>query len=480
VSPTSTTVSGSVSWEVSSSVSVNHVNFSIDGGPVAWVEYFAPYFFKGDSGMFDTRALPDGQHTLTAVGVGVTGTIVASGSKTITVANASTLPPPPPASTLGRALPARMPESTGTEYYVDGGNGSDLNPGTRTAPWRSINKALASVPLNGSIINVRAGTYVGQVAYNGRNADPSNPITLRAYPGEHVLLTAPPTSLFNAVWVYNGGGIRIRGFEITGPTSNNGIRVENAHDVEVTNCDIHDNGHMGVQVVGTGTGGNRNIQLWSSRLHRNGGAWIALDPYWVRGDHGVYWGAVSSNYDGVDHTSYGGVVADNVFYDQPYGRELQIGSEVSGLIVTNNTFYDAFQPDDRAGTGIAFYGEGTAYDPRYVVVVNNIVGHNAHTGVSGSGGYDPVMRTNVVRNNLAWDNPDGDFDNTYDSATQILFTLGTNFTGANPLLVDPSHGNMQLGAGSPAIGRADPAYAPPIDFYGKPRLSTPDLGAVAH
>ena len=383
------------------------------------------------------------------------------------------------ASTLGTSLPARMPQSNGTRYYVDGTNGSDSIRGTRGAPWKTINKALASVPLRGSIINVRAGTYVGQVAFLDRNGDPSNPVTLQPYKGEHVRLAARPNSLYNAVWIYRGGGIRIRGFEITGPTSNNGVRVENAHDVEITRCDIHDNGHMGVLVVGTDNGGNRNIQLWRSRIHRNGGAWVDEDGYWLRGDHGVYWGAVSGVHDGVDHTAYGGVIADNLFYDQPYGRELQIGSEVSGLIVANNTFYGASQPDERAGTAIAFYGEGSDHDPRNVLVVNNVIAHNAHKGVHGSGGYDTtVMRTNLVRNNLAWDNPDGDFTNIDASPAEILFRLGTNLTGKDPLLADPARGDMHLLAGSPAIAKSDPAYTPPSDFFGAARPSHPDLGAV--
>ena len=379
----------------------------------------------------------------------------------------------------GTALPKRMPLSKGRDYFVDGQKGVDRGPGTLTRPWQTINYALGRVPLAGSRVLVRGGTYVGAVEFN-RSGDPSNPVTLRAYPGEHVLLTAPPKSLLNAVWIYGASGIRIRGFEVTGPTSNNGFRIENSHDVEVAGCNIHNAGHMGLEVVGTGSGGNRNIQVWSNRFHDNGGAWISEDPYWIRGDHAIYWGATSSDTDGVDHTAYGGVVANNLIYDQAFGRGVQIGSQVSGLIVTNNTIYRSYQQDFRAGNGIQFWGQDNPYAPRDVLVVNNILADNAHHGVFGSGD-NPLMQSNVVRNNLAWNNPDGDFRTTFSITSSPLFQLGPrNITGHDPLFVGASTLDLRLRPGSPAIGKADPAYAPATDFKGRLRSSAPDLGALEH
>ena len=379
---------------------------------------------------------------------------------------------------LGFALPARMPQSDGRAYYVDGARGRDTWSGTKARPWRTINRALASVPLRGSRILVRAGTYGGEVRFIDRVGSPSDPVTLEAYPGEHVTLVAPPNSDRNAVTIVRAGGIRIQGFEVTGPTGNNGFRVENSRDVEILDCDIHNAGHMGVLVVGTGSTsptGNDNIQLWDNRFHDNGGGWIATNSYWIRGDHSVYWGGVSSDHDGIDHTAYRGVIANNLFYNQPYGRALQIGSQVSGLIVTNNTFYRAYQPNPLAGTAIEFYGEGTQYDTRNTVVVNNLITYSAHYGVSGSGG-DAVMRTNVVRNNLAFGNSSGDF--RADTGDSELFSLGPdNIVGQPPRFVAPYRLDFRLQPSSPAIDRADPAFAPKTDADGRPRVGPPDLGA---
>jgi parallel beta-helix repeat protein len=381
-------------------------------------------------------------------------------------------------ATLGSALPHRMPASHGQVFYVDGMKGRNRNRGTKGRPWRTIQHALDRVPLNGSVIVVRAGTYAGENIWHRRNGKPDNPVTLRPYTGEHVTLTGVERSEVPAIWVRGGGAIRIRGFEIAAHWGD-GIRIENSNDVEVVGCNIHNSGQQGILVVGTGSTsptGNRNIQLWANRFHDNGGAYISKDSYWIKGDHGVYWGAASDNDDGIDHTTVGGVIANNLFYNQPYGRLLQLGSQVDGTIVTNNTFYGAYQPDPDAGDGVVFYGENNQFATRKVLLVNNIIADSAHNGVDGSALNDR-MRTNLVRNNLAWQNPGGDFIELYGS--HQLFTLEPgNITGKDPLLTNPKALDFRPRLGSPAGRRSITAYTPATDFTGRPRKQRPDLGAL--
>ena len=380
---------------------------------------------------------------------------------------------------LGSSLPSRMPESSGRMYYVDGERGADAGPGTLARPWRTITYALRRVPASGSVILVRAGTYGDMIRYE-RRGDPRNPVTLRPYPGEHVLLTAPPKSISHAIWIRRASALRVHGFEITAPTSNTGIKIENSDDIEILGCDIHHTGHSGLLIAGTGStppAGNRNIQVWNNRLHDNGGAWISENSFWRVGDHSVYWGGVSSNSDGIDHSTYGGVLANNLFYNQPYGFQVQIGSQASGLIVTNNTFYRANGPYP-AGGSITLYTETRtpAYVTRDVLIVNNIITYAANKGVWGSGGGG-LMSTNMVRNNLAYGNAQGDFLNYFGSASNVLFQLGSNLTGRRPLFVSARQLDFRLQPRSPAIGNADSAYATPTDFLGRSRVAAADLGA---
>jgi hypothetical protein len=378
----------------------------------------------------------------------------------------------------GSALPRRMPPSHGRVFYVDGTKGRDSNRGTLRRPWRTIQHALDRVPRNGGSIIVRAGTYAGMIVWRKQNGNAANPVTLRAYGGERVTLTGVEGREAPAIWMYDAGGIRIRGFDIASRWGD-GIRIEDSHDVEIIGCDIHNSGQMGILVVGTGSTqptGNRNIQLWRNRFHDNGGAYISQNPYWIRGNHAVYWGAVSSNTDGIDHSTVGGVIANNLFVNQPYGRQLQLGSQVDGTIVTNNTFYGASQSDPFAGDGVVFYGEDNQFATRNVLFVNNIVADNAHNGIDGSG-VTEQMRTNVVANNLVWGNPDGDFRNLY--AGHPIYTLGAgNIVGKDPLFVDPGAGDFDLRQGSGARGRSIPEYTPTTDFTGRQRKERPDLGAL--
>lgn len=383
----------------------------------------------------------------------------------------------PPQRPLGSALPPRMPVSKGPTFFVDGAKGRDTWPGSAKRPFRSINHALRVVPTAGSKVLVRSGTYADPVLFSNRQGDPSNPITLAPAPGARVLLTAsPPRSLVSAVTILNAGGIRIRGFEVTAPEQNNGFRIDNARHVEIAGNHIHHTGHMGVFVVGTCTGNtgcNTDIQVWGNRFHDNGGYWIFEDPYWRKGDHSIYWAAVSEEGNrGLNQRTSQGVIANNVFYDQPFGRQVQLGSQADGVIVTNNTFvYASGDPTVYAGSAIEVYGEANDWRTTNALVVNNIVAYANLYGVGGSG---PQMSGNVIWNNLFYGNRRGNFI----PQTGLFSVREPNLTASPPRFVDAKARDFRILGSSPANGAAVPEYAPPHDASGRPRdPKAPDLGA---
>jgi hypothetical protein len=68
--------------------------------------------------------------------------------------------------------------SSGATYFVSP-SGSDSNPGTLSAPWLTIQKAMNSAT-PGSIVNIRAGTYHERLSLNV-SGTPGNDITFQPY-----------------------------------------------------------------------------------------------------------------------------------------------------------------------------------------------------------------------------------------------------------------------------------------------------------
>ena len=71
----------------------------------------------------------------------------------------------------------------GSSFYVST-DGSDSNPGTQAAPWRSVQHA-ADTARAGSTVNVRGGTYEERVSINASGNASEGYITFRSYPGRN-------------------------------------------------------------------------------------------------------------------------------------------------------------------------------------------------------------------------------------------------------------------------------------------------------
>lgn len=85
------------------------------------------------------------------------------------------------------ALTSAAPASSPMNYYVSN-SGNDSNPGTISAPWRTMQKAMDTL-LPGDTLYVRGGQYNGiqtgwSFEYSGTE---TQPITVTNYPGEQVV-----------------------------------------------------------------------------------------------------------------------------------------------------------------------------------------------------------------------------------------------------------------------------------------------------
>jgi hypothetical protein len=83
-----------------------------------------------------------------------------------------------------RPLPApvKTAPASGACLYVDAAKGSDENPGTQAAPWRTLAFAVRRLG-PGDTIYLRGGTYYERVALT-RSGTAGAPITIASFPGE--------------------------------------------------------------------------------------------------------------------------------------------------------------------------------------------------------------------------------------------------------------------------------------------------------
>ncbi len=140
------------------------------------------------------------------------------------------------------------------EWLVAPG-GNDGAGGTLQAPFASLAHAL-SVAGPGDTITLRGGTYAGGVTV--RQPD----ITIRSYPGETAVISAPidDSDLDNVIRFYiNAAGGRLQGLDIVGgyyygiKTESNWdwgeATIEAAGRITIEDCRIHDTGRDCVKIT---------------------------------------------------------------------------------------------------------------------------------------------------------------------------------------------------------------------------------------
>ncbi len=88
-----------------------------------------------------------------------------------------------------RALPVAgdRPLGQGPARFVDAAKGDDANEGTQARPWKSVARALTQALKPGESLVLRGGIY-GEPITVGATGTAEQPVTIRAFPGELVVL----------------------------------------------------------------------------------------------------------------------------------------------------------------------------------------------------------------------------------------------------------------------------------------------------
>ena len=349
-------------------------------------------------------------------------------------------------------------------YYV-APTGSDSNPGTLSAPLRTIQKAAGLVNPGDTVI-VRPGVYSGPITTSrGGTA------TARVrFVSENLWGAKIQTAGAQYIWINNSSAnyLDIDGFEVTGD-ARGGIFNYASH-VRVTRNHVHHLGHKTIcdprVAWGQTDAGAAIDHVGAPTTPRNAtdndtiGNWVhdvnfhCTAPAGTAGAHGLY------------HAYGSGVIANNLVYrSQSYG--IHLWHNPRDVKVVHNTVF-------RNKHGIVVGGQDAVAENIYVA--NNIFYHNISVGARVMGQIGPSPSIQFVNNII------------FRNATPITISAGLSpsFSGtleADPLFVnyiETGGGDYRLSAGSPGIGRAaaSPLEQIKVDFLGNVRpQGLPDIGA---
>lgn len=176
-------------------------------------------------------------------------------------------------------------KGAGRCYYVSQMTGSDSNPGTFEAPFKSLltivsyywnPPAISRTLKPGDVVYILSGLYSETYTYDTttrglflRNihGTPEAPILIKAYPGARVLLKNSAKSTPIVIW--SGSNIIFEGIEIAGNYSD-GMHFADSSALEVRNMWIHDNdGIDNDNIAGISAKHTNGLRIHHNMIHDN-------------------------------------------------------------------------------------------------------------------------------------------------------------------------------------------------------------------
>jgi Right handed beta helix region/Protein of unknown function (DUF1565) len=391
-------------------------------------------------------------------------------------------------------------------YIVDGVRGSDSNPGTKGAPFKTIQKAV-DLAIAGDTVLVKDGFYREEadphqagVLFRHSGA-PDAWIRVEAYPGCRPKVTSPTWATFR---IQDVAYIEVSGFDIStemvqGQSDPNmqrnegcGIYAYRAHHVIMRDNRVHDCGGGGI-----GTGYTDYITVEGNDAWHN--AYFS-----IYNCSGI---SLWQNMDFDDKPGYHNIVRDNRSWENENkgptpltDHKLTDGNGIiidgmlgkGAILIENNVCWN------NGGRGIQIL---TSVN---VLVRNNTCAWNERTPEEISGGPGSDLRAqsshnDIFENNIVVGRPGQEFhdnwqshDIAYRNNLFFNYTKVSDVVGPDNLIgIDPMFRHAVLGEElqdfgllpkSAAIGRAPLGTAPAADLRQKPRPKDKpaDLGAYEH
>jgi hypothetical protein len=245
-----------------------------------------------------------------------------------------------------------------SSFYVST-TGNDSNPGSQSAPWRTIQHAAETVR-PGSTVNVRGGVYEELVSINVSGNAMDGYITFQSSPGETPILDAEhftPSGRQAVLTIHNQSYVRIEGFEI-----------RNFRTAE------HRLAPLGISVMGAGS----HIELLKNNVHHIEQKFEGRDR---PGSGGNGFGIAVYGTDAKTPISELVIDGNEVHHLQTGSSEsLVVNGNVTNFRITHNTVHD----NNNIGIDVIGF-ERTAPDPAVDQARDGVVSGNLVYNITSRG-----------------------------------------------------------------------------------------------
>jgi hypothetical protein len=399
------------------------------------------------------------------------------------------------------------PAASPREFFIST-SGNDANSGlSPSSAFASFPRALQALDA-GDTLTVLAGTYNTNIKITPsagvKSGTAGNPITLRARPGDTVILrgVTAGSAPFAPVAVRGSSSpIRhwiVEGLRLGGTSVTEGVNISNAEFITIRNISFEPTFNPaaeGVTLEGGGTG-NRilnsrfdtrmsvGVDNSSSRLTEirgnlfTGGGGISLVDFHGSGSQG---GIIEGNVFRDDVNDRGGIIAylsadglvvrHNVFHDLAeksggYAAAVSV-LRCGKVIIENNTIV-------RCTRGISFLEFSRFITARSNILVGNGVAFDFDLIESpGTTAFGTLLSHNIAFNNTIT------FDYQFPSDDALVTKVSNcppdpnSSCASDPLFVNAGADDFRLQAGSPARDAGDPSS--PVPAGGGTRI---DIGAL--
>ena len=316
------------------------------------------------------------------------------------------------------------------DYYVSK-TGSDSNSGTEASPWLTIQKAANSA-LQGSTVNIKAGTYNEKVNVNVSGSAATGYTTFQNYGTDAVIL--------------DGTGLSVSGdAAMLNIDSKSYIRIKG---LQVCNLKTSTKGAVPMGIFITGTAGN--IEIRNNYIHHIANTAAIATGGNGRDAHGLAVYGTSGTTPITNLLIDGNEVA---FCTLGSSESMVVNGNVDTFQITNNLVHD----NDNIGIDcIGFEGTAPANDQaRNGLVQGNTVynitslgnpsypaGETCADGIYVDGGRDIVIERNVVHH----------VDIGIEVASEHSGKTTTGVTVRNNLIYKCSYTGLAFGGYSTSVG----------------------------